>query len=184
MEKKKRSHPIRRTVLLSLMISVVICSVIMLGADDAFALTGKTGAVEVVIPEGAGTDEVSRILGNAGLVRFPVLYRLYGTLRSWSDEHLAGEFTLTHEMSYDELRSSLSLKKGTRLQTRITIPEGLSTDEIIAIFVSRGIGTKEGFADAIENGGDFGYDFLKLLPKEEGRTYRLDVYLFPDTYFF
>jgi UPF0755 protein len=87
-------------------------------------------------------------------------------------------------MSYDELRMALSPKKGMRAQTKITIPEGLTTDEIIEIFISSGIGTKEGFLDVIENGGDFGYDFIAEIPEDRERTYRLDGYLFPDTYFF
>jgi UPF0755 protein len=70
-----------------------------------------------------------------------------------------------------------------RLQKRITVPEGLTTDEIIDIFVCEGIGTKEGFVRAIEHGGDFGYAFLSEIPESEDRTYRLDGYLFPDTYF-
>ncbi len=184
MKKKTRSHPIRRVLLVSLVISAVLCGGVILAADDAFALTGKREDVTVVVPEGADTAEVASILGRAGLVRFPLFYRLYGRLRSWGAEHLSGEFTLKRDMSYDELRSALSLKKGARTQTRITIPEGLTTDEIIDIFVSNGIGTAEGFADAIENGGDFGYEFLRELPLEADRTYRLDGYLFPDTYFF
>ena len=85
-------------------------------------------------------------------------------------------------MGYDELRYMLSPKKGVRLQQKITIPEGFTTDEIIDLFVSEGIGTRDGFIEAIEN-GDFGYDFLENIPENEGRTYRLDGYLFPDTYF-
>ena len=184
MKMKKTAHPLQRTVFVSFVISVVLCAAVILAADDAFALTGGDESETVVIPEGAATEEVARVLGQAGLIRFPYLYRLYAALRSWERPYLNGEFTLRRDMSYDELRAALSPGRGARSQTRITIPEGLTTDEIIDIFLSNGIGTREGFVRAIETGGDFGYDFLRELTPVQGRTYRLDGYLFPDTYFF
>ncbi len=180
--KRKKSHPVLRVVLIALLISAVISAAVMLMADDAFSLLGEEKEVTVVIPENADTKEISGILGKARLIRFPFLYRLYGSFREWNDEYLTGEFTLDRSMSYDELRYMLVPKKGVRLQQKITIPEGYTTDEIIELFVSEGIGTREGFLDAIEN-GDFGYEFLADIPKSEGRIYRLDGYLFPDTYF-
>ena len=181
--KQKRSHPILRVIMLSFLIAALLSAAVMLAADDAFALIGREAdEVTVVIPEEADGDAVSEILGENGLIRFPFLYRIYGAFREWNDNYLTGEFTLTRAMSYDELRYTLAPKKGVRLQQRVTIPEGFTTDEIIDLFVSEGIGTKEGFADAIGN-GDFGYDFLSEIPAREGRAYRLDGYLFPDTYF-
>ena len=52
--------------------------------------------------------------------------------------------------------------------------------------VSYGIGTREGYEDAIQN-YDFDYWFLDELEEsgiDEDRIYRLDGYLFPDTYDF
>ena len=181
--KKKSSHPVLRVVFISFLIASVLSAAVILAAEDVFALIGRgEDEVTVIIPEDADGREVSKILGKTGLVRFPFLYRLYGDFREWSDDYLTGEFTLTRDMGYDELRYMLAPKKGVRLQQRITIPEGFTTDEIIELFVSEGIGTKEGFIEAIEN-GKFGYDFLDEIPECDGRVYRLDGYLFPDTYF-
>ena len=168
---------------ISFLISVVLSAAIIIGACEVFAFLPQEGEQTVVIPEGATTDEVAHILHEAGLVRFPLLYRLYAKVRSWSGSYLVGEFTLNSAMSYDEMRYALAPKKGAREQIRVTIPEGFTTDEIIDRFVALGIGTREGFAQVIEEGGTFGYDFLADIPQVEGRTYRLDGYLFPDTYF-
>ena len=69
----------------------------------------------------------------------------------------------------------------------VTIPEGYTTDEIIDLFVNQyGIGTREGFVDVIQN-YDFDYWFIDELEQNgrmENRVYRLDGYLFPDTYQF
>ncbi len=181
--KQKKSHPVWRTVGISLFISAVLSAIVILAADDAFALMKEEKAVTVVIPENASGEDVAKILGKNDILRFPFLYRIYGNFRNWSDDYLTGEFTLNRAMGYDELRYMLAPKKGVRLQQKITIPEGFTTDEIIDLFVSKGIGTREGFREAIENGGNFGYEFLSEIPQNEERTYRLDGYLFPDTYF-
>ena len=167
----------------SFLFSVCICIVLILVANDAFALMDSEKMQTVIVPENAGTETVARILKDNDLIRFPVAYRLYAKMRSFGDDYLAGEFILNSSMGYDELRSALSPRKGVRLQKKITVPEGLTTDEIIEIFVSEGIGTKEGFVNVIEHGGDFGYGFLSEIPENDDRTYRLDGYLFPDTYF-
>ncbi len=180
---KKRKHSLWRVVGIAFVISLVISAGVIFAAEDVFKLMANEAAVTVILPEAATADEVSDILGENGLVRFPFLYRLYGKFRNWDDEYLSGEYMLDRSMGYDELKWMLSPKKGTRRQISVTIPEGYTTDEIISLFVSMGIGTREGFVDAIEHGGDFGYEFLSDIPKTEGRTYRLDGYLFPDTYF-
>ena len=183
MKKQKRASA-ARLVGISFFISVCICATVIFVVNDVFSFVASDREETVVIPEGAGTETVSFLLANNGLIRFPVAYRLYAKFRSFGENYLSGEFVLNTSMSYDELREALSPKKSSRLQKKITIPEGLTTDEIISIFVSEGIGTKEGFADVIENGGDFGYEFLSEIPENKDRTYRLDGYLFPDTYFF
>ena len=173
----------KRVIWISAITAMLLSFAVMLIANDAFALVVTDQTETVRIPEGADADAVSDILKEKGLIRFPVAYRIYAKLRSFGEDYLAGEFSLNTAMGYDELRYALSPKKGVRTQKKVTIPEGLTTDEIIEIFVSMGIGTKEGFVKAIAEGGNFGYDFLDEIPSEAGRTYRLDGYLFPDTYF-
>jgi UPF0755 protein len=56
-------------------------------------------------------------------------------------------------------------------------------DDIIDKFLEHGIGTREGFEDAIEN-YRFDYWFLKDMELSEDRYYRLEGYLYPDTYRF
>ncbi len=172
-----------RIVGISFLLSVILSAAVIFIANDVFAFVSDTGEKTVTIPENATAEDVSSILKQNGLIRFPFIYRLYALMRSWKGEYLSGEFVLNDAMSYDELRYALSAHRGARSQIKVTIPEGYTTDEIIALFVSIGIGTPEGFADVIENGGSFGYDFIAEIPEDTGRSYRLDGYLFPDTYF-
>ena len=174
----------KRVFLISFFTAVLLSAAILWISNDAFAfVTGADGQQTVTIPEDADVNTVADILRENGLIRFPIAYRLYAKLRNFGETYLSGEFKLGKSMGYDELYYALSPRKGVRLQTRVTIPEGFTTDEIIDLFVSMGIGTKDGFIDVIQNGGNFGYAFLDDIPSDDRRTYRLDGYLFPDTYF-
>ena len=168
---------------ISFAVSLVLAAVVIFIAGDVFALTERSGAVTVIIPEDATRDDVADALKKEKLVRFPFIYKLYARFRGWGEDYLAGEFTLDHAMSYDELHLSLTPRKNARVQVKVTIPEGFTTDEIIELFVEKGMGTREGFTELIQNGGNFGYDYLDEIPNTQGRAYRLDGYLFPDTYF-
>ncbi len=179
----KKKHSLWRVVAVSFGISLLLSAAILLMTEDVFRLVSKKEEISVVIPEEATVREVSHILGEKGLVKLPFLYELYADLRGWSGEYLAGEFTLSADMGYDELRYMLSPKKGVRTQMRLTIPEGFTTDEIISLCVEKGIGTREGFLAVIDGNETFGYDFVGEIPANEGRIHRLDGYLFPDTYF-
>ena len=145
MKKNPKKYSAGKLICFSLFVSVCICSALILAANDAFALVSADQEKTVTILENTNTENIARILAEQGLIRFPLAYRFYAKIRSFGENYLAGDFVLNSAMGYDELRNALSPKKETRLQKRITIPEGLTTDEIIEIFVSEGIGTREGF---------------------------------------
>ncbi|MBR6736637.1 MAG: endolytic transglycosylase MltG, partial [Oscillospiraceae bacterium] len=67
----------------------------------------------------------------------------------------------------------------------VTIPEGYTVDDIITLLVDKhGCGTREGFIDVIQN-GQFDYWFIDELENlNPNRKYRLEGYLYPDTYYF
>ena len=147
-------------------------------ASDAFALNRKGDAVSIEIPRDCGARELTELLSDEKMIDLPLVFRVYASLRG-KNEFKAGDYTLSRSMSYDEIFIALSGKKA-RTEIKITIPEGVYTDDIVDIFVSHGIGTREGFLDALDD--DYGFDYIP--EKTRGRTHRVDGYLFPDTYLF
>ena len=147
-------------------------------ANDALALNRSGDAVSVEIQRDCGARELSTLLSDEKMIDLPLVFRVYASLRG-KNEFKAGDYTLSRSMSYDEIFIALSGKKA-RTEIKITIPEGAYTDDIIGIFVSHGIGTREGFLAALDD--DYGFDYIP--EKTRGRTHRVDGYLFPDTYLF
>lgn len=166
-----------------LLVSAAMSAAVILAADDAFALC-KSGEVQIFsVDTETDVGECAKMLKKNGIIRFPWLFRLYFSLKSDADTVSKGEYNLSRSMSYDEIRYELFGIGKPRSQLRITIPEGYTTDEIIELFTQNGIGTRAGFEKAIAE-GEFDFDFISLIPENGKRKYRLDGYLFPDTYMF
>lgn len=157
--------------------------------NDVFAFVKSDDETEVVIPEFATIDDIAEELADKNIIRYPSIFKLYAQLRRDSGEYVAGEYTITPSMNYDLLLSRFKAKPKPREEVRITIPEGYTIDQIIDLFVSKDMGTREGFIDVIQNGDFSQYDFNWFIAELEAnmspdRKYRLEGYLFPDTYFF
>ena len=169
------------------LISAIALSVFSISvANDIYAFVKPEDAVEVTIPENTTLDELSKILAEKEVIRYPTIFKFYAVHQHDDMEYVPGTYTVTPMMNYDALLSEFKEKEVTGT-VRITIPEGYTTDDIISLFVDKyGIGTREGFVDVIQN-YDFDYWFIRELEEtgvSENRIYRLDGYLFPDTYEF
>ncbi len=87
-------------------------------------------------------------------------------------------------LNYDRIISMIAVSSYKARETvRVTIPEGYTVDEIIELLISNGVGQKEDYINAIQN-HDYNYRFVEAIKAEPDRKYRLEGYLFPDTYEF
>lgn len=66
---------------------------------------------------------------------------------------------------------------------RVTLREGLTVPEMAAVLEEKGVCSAADFITAVQT-VDYDYDFLKAVPATDQRAYRLEGYLFPDTYEF
>lgn len=168
-------------------VSVAIAVFAISCANDIFAFVKEEKTVEVVIPEYVTTEELSEILGDAGAINYPWLFRFYCSLKNVDTnpvyKFVAGTYTVSTNMNYDTLMLSF-IEKMTLTTVRITFPEGSTVDEIIALFEANGCSTREKFLECMET-YDFGaeYEFLKDIDMTD-RYYLLEGYLYPDTYDF
>ena len=152
--------------------------------NDVFAFVKATDIYQIEIPENADIDTVADILKENNIIRYPSIFKLYSKYKKFSGNFVAGLYEVNPSMNYDELLRAFR-PRSVRQTIWITIPEGYTVDEIINLFISKGIGTKEGFIEAINN-YDYDYKFLEPLKQtiSPDRPYRLEGYLFPDTYQF
>lgn len=169
-------------------ICIAIFAVIPI-ANDVFAFKKDEKIVEITVPELATINDISELLYENGLISYPEIFRIYASISHDDGEFIAGDYTLSSTLNYDDLLASF--KPGySREVVSVTFPEGFSTDEIIDRFVENGIGTREGFVAALNEynwSEDYSFWFVDELMENgysEDRFYRLDGYLYPDTYYF
>lgn len=174
-----------------LIVSVIAAYFIIQFANDVFAFVKSDEVVEVVIPEDATVSDVADILGERGVIKYPTLFKLYAKLmdedgvdEDGNSVFLAGTYEVSPMNNYMQLLPYFMERAKPREVVSVTFPEGSSIAEMIDILVDDyGIASREAFKSAI-NDYDYGMDFLEGLDSLEGRYYRLEGYLFPDTYQF
>lgn len=149
----------------------------LMGSSSAEVnLTGET--VMVTIPEGAGTSEIADILKENGLIGSKLSFRLSSRINGYDGTFKHGTYEVDTGLTQTQIMDLLQSGEVTN-DNKITIPEGYNTRQIAAKAEELGICTADEFIEEA-NTGVFEYDFLEGLPDRE---YRLEGYLFPDTYF-
>lgn len=138
--------------------------------------------VVVVIPEGAATKQIAKILKEKGLIQFPSAFVKRVKESEYRGSLQPGEFTLNTGMSTQEMIEILGhVEKAKEIKTTLTIPEGFSIEQIAKRVESEGLFTEEEFLDAVQE-NTYSYDFLDSIPEGANVTYRLQGFLFPATY--
>ncbi|MBR6542341.1 MAG: endolytic transglycosylase MltG [Anaerotignum sp.] len=139
-------------------------------------LSGTT--VSVTIPEGAGTQDIAEILKENDLIGSVFGFKLTSKMEGFDGTYKCGTYSIDTGMTKRQIMELLQSGK-VASDLKLMIPEGNTVRQIAVRVEEAGICTAEEFINEA-NTGTFDYEFLKDLPERE---YRLEGYLFPDTYF-
>ena len=181
-EPKKRSGGKRAFIYVAcvLLASMLLAYFAWQCVDDVCAFTREDSVVTVTVEEGDGVREIADTLHEAGLIRYPLLFRLYCRASSAGRALQPGTYELNTIFDYHALVNGMSAG-AKRATVSVMIPEGYTCAEIFATLEERGVCTAEALFDAAAN-ADFDYAFLE--GTEKGDRNRLEGCLFPDTYEF
>ena len=190
-QKARRKKMKRRRVAVYL-ICVVLVSAILAGvgwllANDLCALNKDYKEATIVVEEDDSVRDVAKKLKKAGLINNKSFFCFVGKFMHAGKKIDPGTYEgLNTNMDYRSLISGLHDYEAERREEegliRITIREGLTVKEIIALLAENGISTVEELEDACANYEFKDYSFLDedLL----GQVNRMEGFLFPDTYDF
>src|SRR4051812_19373129 len=84
----------------------------------------------VLIPRNTGTSEIAELLKREGVIEQPFLFEVYALVNRQRGQLKAGEFLFRAGTSIDEALDTLS--QGKAILHSVTIPEGLTSDQIVA----------------------------------------------------
>ncbi len=118
--------------LASLILLAALGAGALLWVDHQFTRPGPAAEDHVVVlPRGAGLDEITRRLANAGVIERPRLFRLRVRLAGDARGLQAGEFLFTAGISAEGVMNHLL--SGRPLVRRLTVPEGMTSREVVAL---------------------------------------------------
>lgn len=177
-----------RNIWLGMIFSVCLLlgQFVILGTLDMLAITREDNVLKVEIPKGAKKNEIVDILFEKGVINQPTFFKAYLFLTKGSQKFIPGTFEIKTKLDYEAIVNYLQ-SNANRLDSDIvdvTIPEGKNVMEIASILENNEICSADEFIQAC-NSSDFdkSYAFLKE-KKSSDVQYKLEGYLFPDTYSF
>lgn len=204
--KKKRTNPFLALLLWLAIVaaaSVICASVGWMLAND-FAALNKTPFKEVAFkvteslvsevvqePQEDGSikeithydmEKVAAALKEEGLIEYDWFFRLFCWFYKADAKISQGTFSLNTDMDYMALVRNMRSSGGSAVTVDITIPEGSTVHQIIALLAKEGVGSADDLEETAANYVFEGYDFIDN--ENLGNASRLEGYLFPDTYNF
>ena len=171
------------SVLLVLGVSGFLAFFAISSATDLLAFGKEDKQIEVTIDNGMSVNQIAQLLGEKGVVEQPVTFRLYAALRKKDDGFQAGSYVFNSNMSYDRIITALRSGDIIKEEVTITFYEGMTLRDMAAALEENKVCSAKDFIDYTQS-ADLSYEFIDMMPQDDLRFYRLEGYLFPDTYDF
>lgn len=187
--KKRRRGP-GRLIFGLIMTLIVIGSAILLSAyiikyaKDFLGIGKSSLEIVVEIPMNSSTEDIAQILYDNGAIGSTYLFRFYSRVKGTDGTFVAGEHTIALNMTYEDMVEEL--QKGAveeRESVDVVFPEGITIYEAAQKLEDKGVCSADEFIRAF-NTADYGYDFEKQVKVSALKFYKMEGYLFPDTYTF
>lgn len=164
-----------------LLISAILAGCGWLLINDLCSLNKKTVNTTIRV---TSTDDLNAVAGklhDAGLVKYKWFFLLFGKVDKAQAKIGVGTYKVDSNMDYlaliNAMRGSSSANSAT---VKITIPEGYTVKQIIALLAKNGVSNADDLTKAAKT-SKFNYDFVDNSSKDLSR---LEGFLFPDTYEF
>lgn len=183
---RRRQAKRNRTIIYLACVVLVSCLLAGIGwllVNDVCSLNKPYTEVEITVEEGDSRGDVAKKLHDAGLVNSRLVFNIAGTFLHYNRYVEPGTYKLNSDMDFRALITNMhdweTDAKEAQGLIKVTIPEGYTVQQTLALLASKGVNTEEALTEAAKT-ASFTYDFIK----DTGELSRLEGYLFPDTYEF
>ena len=187
-EKKKDPLGIGHLFVTLIWLALIVVIGVTLGKNlwvycaDVMAFGKESQDVSITITEDDDIASIAKKLGDAELVRYPELFKLFATLTGKDEQIDVGTFTLNAHLDYNAMVNAMINYGPAREIVEIMFPEGYTCAQIFALLEENEVCTVAELEEYAANGELEEYWFLEGVTR--GDKYCLEGYLFPDTYEF
>lgn len=180
--------------------TVTASTVALSTINDILVVEKNSGnPVSVEIPAGADFDQVFEILKDNGLIKQPLVTKLFCKFRNYHEvtktdengdkyvakiEYEAGNYFLDANVGIEAMLEEIMVRNNVAKDTvRLTFPEGWTIAKIFAKIESSNVCSADKLYANLEIVGEQ-YGFIEEIGMVSGRYLKAEGYLFPDTYDF
>lgn len=186
--KAKKNRVIFRTIwiFMVVLVSIMLGQFIMVGVDDMLAVgREEEKSVSVTIPKDATLDQITDILYSNKIINNQNFFKLYATLTKSTSGFTQGTFDVKTNKDYQALINYMQSDMNRTDVVKIQFAEGLNVLEYAKLLEENNVCKADDFLEMCNSTEfDEDYEFLSEIKNASDRYYRLEGYLFPDTYDF
>lgn len=155
------------------------------GSAGSTAASQQINTASVDIPANATLDQVTDILVESGVIKEPLFFKLYASVTKAGEPFLEGSYQMETNMDYEAILNFLIYNSGPKNTVTVRFTEGMSARQIAKLLQENGVCSMDKFLEACSSDKfDEDYDFIAAIDNADERYYKLEGYLFPDTYTF
>ena len=161
----------------------MIAMFVIVGVNDMLAVTRPAdNSVMISIPENPSLSNVSSELKSKGVISEQGFFEMYAKLTK-NEQFSQGDYEIKTNMDYEAIINYLALMTNRTDTINVTITEGMNVQEMAALLVKKRVLSSEDHFMELCNSNYFDEDYKFVQNKNASkRYYKLEGYLFPDTY--
>lgn len=171
----------KKIIIAAIVAAAVVIAVVFIVLMSGGRPVDKTSEDIIVtaIPEGSSTVQIAAVLEQSSLIEKPGVFRVLSRLYGYDGTYKAGTYGFSKSMSMKQMMRMIS--EGDTISHNFTVIEGQTVEKIAKNLDDAGIISYDEFMHEAQYGDFSTYDFLA---GNERSMYRLEGFLYPDTYSF
>lgn len=170
-------------------VSIIVFLIIGVGAGvTLYVINGlqpvnpQEREVRITIEPGSSSSQIAKLLEEKGVIRNQTVFNYYSRYMNQGSRFQAGIYDFEIGLSHEEIIEKLNNGEVVEAEMiRFTIPEGFNVRQIQQLLAQKGFVNEERFMELVQQ-GEFMQDQVQSIPDNEQILYRLEGYLFPETY--
>ena len=186
--KAKKNRIIFRTIwiIMVFFVSIMIGEYIMVGVNDMLAVgREEEKSVSITIPKNANIDQITEILSKNKVINNKNFFKLYAWVTKSTSGFTQGTFDIETNKDYQAIINYMQSDMNRTDIVTIQFREGITVNDFAQLLEDGKVCSAEAFIKKCNSTEfDEDYEFLKGITNSGQRYYRLEGYLFPDTYDF
>lgn len=166
------------------LIGIGLAQFLVSGVNDMLAVNRAKVTVTVEIPKNPTTQQIAQILHDNGVIDKPDFFTLFSKLTKADGHYGNGTYKISTNMDYEELINNLQSYDSRVDTVKVTFPEGMNMLEMAQLLDKKGVCTSKELLEAANSDKFDDYSLIGKITNGSSRYYKLEGYLFPDTYEF